>query len=233
MGWWEKNAKRLGLGVRRDFDVAADIGLKPMSVRTARRRLKAYAGGQLRLPGGRPKIKATCKCGIVFETHSGGVFCGNRCGNAYRKYGEWGPAYSRYLRIVDSAVNALAEKFGVKKTTMRERLNTGRGPTPRELLSIPEDLLGVYSDRSIAKMLGVSHGAVKRRRVRLGIQKARWSNPRKINVDWSNVPLGEVSDAWIADAMGVCAETVRRQRASLGISPAMRRPKKGRKGESK
>ncbi|HEX7477514.1 MAG TPA: hypothetical protein VF331_06885 [Polyangiales bacterium] len=74
--------------------------------------------------------------------------------------------------------------------------------------------LGKVSDRVLAARLGVSHTAVRRARLRLGIKPAHKPPKRK---QWSRRGLGRMPDAEIARREGVTRQTVHRERERRGI----------------
>ncbi len=76
--------------------------------------------------------------------------------------------------------------------------------------------LGKVSDRELAERLGVSHTAVRRARLRLGVKPA--NKPPK-HKKWSRRGLGKLPDAEIARREGVTRQTVHRERERRGISP--------------
>lgn len=79
--------------------------------------------------------------------------------------------------------------------------------------------LGRVPDRTIARRIGISDRAVRRKRVALGIAPAVAHE-----VSWSRAALdklGKVSDAALAAELGVSRLTVFRKRKSLSL-PASR-----------
>lgn len=83
-------------------------------------------------------------------------------------------------------------------------------------------LLGVDSDRVVAKKVGVNQATVQRRREALGIPPAprgfRWTAT-------TDQLLGVQSDRVVGAKLGIHPETVQRRRKALGV-PAWHQPKR-------
>jgi hypothetical protein len=83
-------------------------------------------------------------------------------------------------------------------------------------------LLGVDSDRVVAKKVGVNQATVQRRREALGIPPAR----RGFHWDaTTDALLGVESDRVVGAKLGIHPETAQRRRKALGV-PAWHQPKR-------
>lgn len=152
-------------------------------------------------------------------------------GNFIENRVSWTP---ELLAALGTAIDLdIAKRFGTSKSTItKKRMALGIPPyddpesTRTRGLYTPEVLasLGTGTDRAIAKRLGVSKEAVKKKRQRSAIPHYPDAAPE--NLDHLFTPdvialLGVESDVKIGQMLECDSESVRARRIALGIAPVV------------
>lgn len=152
-------------------------------------------------------------------------------GNALENRVSWTP---ELLAEIGTAIDLdIAKRYGTSKSTVtKKRLALGipayKDPASKRTrgLYTPEVVatFGTDSDRTIAKKLGVSKNAVKKKRQRAGITHCEGAAPPNLDGLFTEHViglLGVMSDVKIAALLNCDSESVRARRVALGIKPVV------------
>ena len=153
-------------------------------------------------------------------------------GNALENRVSWTPDL---LADLGTAIDLeIANRYGTTKSTItKKRLALGIPPykdpnsSRTRGLYTPDVIatFGTDTDRAIAKKLGVSKEAVKKKRQRAGIPQHTGTESQSIDALFTPEVielLGVLSDCKIADQLGCDSESVRARRVALGIEPVIK-----------